>query len=276
MLFIDCTSGDISFLTSIPYFYYFILPHKNHIHKGNQYLRYFLVSSTIPFHTQHENHMTQAHCTSPDKTHYFILELFNVPEHTCDSHLTIQHDKMASWTVGAIKAENNSFTAHIRVMMHNKMSPEELEGNTSVSANNHDVMGTDLYIHTKASYETRLISLVENHEPSNPQIHHEIIWLVDLLDYQMESLDTLILLNRECPLYTDDMVSTYWNYIERLYDEEDDELNHDVNSDIGVMENATLPNEKLFLAYHGKGSPFAAEYRKAKESINSHYPLKTA
>ena len=219
-----------------------------------------------------------------DKTQYFILELFNVPNFTAKSNLSIQNNRcqLRHWNVKTIQEQNGSFVAYIRLMMENASTAQALADNISVSANNHDVMGTDVFIHTKASYEEKLTKLVENyqHNDSEQENQLEIRWLTDLLSFEMATLDSLIFLDHDCPLYTDTMVSTYWKYIEQFTkdddDEDDDDLYHDVNSDIGVMENTTMPTEKHLLAYHGKDSEVISEYLDAKNNIEAYYPVKTA
>ena len=207
------------------------------------------------------------------KTQNFVLEMFNVPKNTTNSNLTIANNNINNWNVESVKEKDGEYVAYILILTNTSISTDILEGEVDVSANNHEVMGTDIFIHTKEYYEECLTKLLETYTPNDKSSHAEIKWLADLLGYEMYSLNNLIFLKDGCPLYTEEMESKYWRYIESLEDDEDEELPHDVNSDICVMENVTLPTEKLYIAYHGQGSDAVNKFEDARDNIETYYPL---
>jgi hypothetical protein len=207
------------------------------------------------------------------KTQYFIMEMFNVPKNTTKSNLTIANNNIISWNVVSVKEKNGEYVAYILILTKTSISTDILEGEVDVSANNHEVMGTNLFIHTKEYYEECLTKLLETYTPSDTTSHAEIKWLADFLDYEMDPLNNLLFINDECPLYTEEMASKYWKYIESLEDDNDEELPHDVNRDICVMENTKLPTEKLYITYHDQGSDAVNEFEDARDNIDTYYPV---
>jgi hypothetical protein len=206
----------------------------------------------------------------------FILEIFNVPKGTTQAHLSIENININSWRFNSVINKDGEYIAYITILTNNPISADSLDGELVVSASNHEVMGTDIFIHTKEVFEEQLTNIVEAHALEGVNHHDKIKWLSDLLGYKMDALYDLILLDNECPLYTEEMISKYWKHIESLEDNGDKELHHDVNSDICVMESVTLPTEKLYLAYHKKGSEEAQSYIDARDNMDSYYPINRA
>lgn len=88
------------------------------------------------------------------KTNKFLLELFNVPEKTVASDLTLANSDILSWTLDSVEfikneyiAKKSEYIAKITVTMKEFVETDFLDGNIGLSAVNHEVLGTDLYIH---------------------------------------------------------------------------------------------------------------------------------
>ncbi|GIC77168.1 hypothetical protein [Moritella sp. F3] len=81
------------------------------------------------------------------KTNKFKLELFNVPKDTIQSNLTIQNSDILEWKLDKITRINDSDVAIMLVTMKEFVDTDHIDGEVGISANNHEVMGTDLYIY---------------------------------------------------------------------------------------------------------------------------------
>ena len=81
------------------------------------------------------------------KTNKFLLELFNVPETTVASDLTLANSDILSWTLDSVELIKSEYVAKISVTMKEFVDTDFLDGNVDLSAANHEVLGTDLYIH---------------------------------------------------------------------------------------------------------------------------------
>lgn len=81
------------------------------------------------------------------KTNKFLLELFNVPETTVASDLTLANSDILSWTLDSVELIKSEYVAKISVTMKEFVEKDFLDGHVGLSAANHEVLGTDLYIH---------------------------------------------------------------------------------------------------------------------------------
>lgn len=93
-------------------------------------------------------------------------------------------------------------------------------------------------------------------------------------NFIMDGLDTLSLIKTAAPIYTVEMMSQYWQYLDDRYDSSE-YPSADVDNDITVMENTLLPTEQHFLLHHRDRPDIISQYRADKIKFDALYaPVK--
>ncbi len=130
--------------------------------------------------------------------------------------------------------------------------------------------------HALLSLENSLTRLLQS-LASNPLSAHLLVELDQLsacFNFEMNGLNTLSLIKTPTPIYTVEMMSQYWQYIDDRYGD-DDHPSNDVDNDITVMENTLLPTEQHFLLHHRENPAVIAQYKADKIEFDAIYaPMK--
>lgn len=114
-----------------------------------------------------------------------------------------------------------------------------------------------------------VLSLLVGSLPTTDQLS-DIAYYTMALGYDMNGLRNLHLMQTDTPLYTSEMMSHYWEYI----DDHCGDVNHPENSvelDVSLMENTLLPTEAHFLLFNSEDEALLAKYKADKAIFKAFY-----
>jgi hypothetical protein len=80
------------------------------------------------------------------ETNLFRVELYNVPENTTSANLKIENTDILEWHVDHKKVVDGVNVIILIVKTKQIVPSDHLDGELSLSADNHDVQGADIYI----------------------------------------------------------------------------------------------------------------------------------